>query len=70
MGNALLTERLYAQRRRSILALGLVLAGVGALAGAWAFTSFSHRADVLAAARDIPAGTRITAAAGRDRDRC
>ena len=50
------------QRRRSILALGVVLAGVGALAGAWAFTSFSHRADVLAAARDIPAGTRITAA--------
>ena len=50
------------QRRRSILALGVVLAGIGALAGAWAFTSFSHRADVLAAARDIPAGTRITAA--------
>ncbi len=50
------------QRRRSVLALGVVLAGLGALAGAWAFGSFSHRADVLAAVRDIPAGTRVTAA--------
>ena len=33
------------QRRRSILALGVVLACIGALAGAWVFTSFSHRAD-------------------------
>ena len=50
------------QRRRSVLALGVVLAGTGALAGAWAFTAAVHRADVLAVARDIPAGTRITAA--------
>ncbi len=50
------------QRRRSVLALGVVLAGTGALAGAWAFTAAVHRADVLAIARDVPAGTRITAA--------
>jgi hypothetical protein len=50
------------QRRRSILALGVVLAGLGVLAGAWTFTSFSHRVEVLAAARNLPAGTRITAA--------
>jgi len=50
------------QRRRSVLALGVVLAGAGALAGAWAFTTAVHRTDVLAVARDIPAGTRITAA--------
>ncbi|HEY2261253.1 MAG TPA: SAF domain-containing protein [Streptosporangiaceae bacterium] len=50
------------QRRRSMLALGLVLAGLGALAGAWVFTSFSHRVTVLAITRSIPAGTRITAA--------
>lgn len=50
------------QRRRSILALGVVLTGLGVLAGAWTFTSFSHRVEVLAAARNLPAGTRITAA--------
>ena len=50
------------QRRRSMLALGLVLAGLGALAGAWVFTSFSHRVTVLALTRNVPAGTRITAA--------
>jgi hypothetical protein len=50
------------QRRRPMLALGLVLAGLGALAGAWVFTSFSHRVTVLEVTRDIPAGTRVTAA--------
>jgi hypothetical protein len=39
-----------------------MLAGAGALAGAWAFTAAVHRTDVLAVTRDIPAGTRITAA--------
>ncbi len=43
-------------------ALGVVLAGLGALAGAWVFTSFSHRSAVLAVARDVPAGAQITQA--------
>jgi hypothetical protein len=50
------------QRRRSILALGLVLTGLGVLVGAWTFTSFSHRIEALRAARSIPAGAQITAA--------
>jgi hypothetical protein len=45
-----------------MLALGLVLAGLGALAGAWAWTSSSHRVTVLAVTRAVPPGTRITAA--------
>jgi hypothetical protein len=50
------------QRRRSMLALGLVLAGLGALAGAWAWTSSSHRVTVLAVTRAVPPGTQVTAA--------
>ena len=50
------------QRRRSMLALGLVLAGLGALTGAWAWTSSSHRVTVLAVTRDVPPGTQVTAA--------
>jgi SAF domain len=50
------------QRRRSMLALGLVLAGLGALAGAWVYTATSHRAPVLAVTRDVPAGAQITPA--------
>ena len=49
-------------RRRSMLALGVVLAGLGALAGAWVFTSFSHRTVVLAVTRDVAAGTQLTPA--------
>jgi hypothetical protein len=50
------------QRRRSMLALGLVLAGLGALIAAWAFTSSSHRVMVLAVTRDVPAGAHVTTA--------
>jgi hypothetical protein len=49
-------------RRRSMLALGVVLAGLGALAGAWVFTSFSHRVSVLEVTRNIAPGMQITAA--------
>ena len=48
------------QRRRSMLALGVVLAGLGALAGAWVFASFSHRAEVLALTRNVAMGTQLT----------
>lgn len=50
------------QRRRSMLALGVTLTGLGALAAAWLFTSSGHRVPVLEAARNIPAGAVITAA--------
>src|SRR5579859_3384624 len=49
-------------RRRSMLALGVVLAGLGALAGAWVFTSFSHRVSVLEVTRNLAPGTQISAA--------
>lgn len=49
-------------RRRSMLALGVVLAGLGALAGAWVFTSLSHRAEVLALTRNVAMGAQVTAA--------
>jgi hypothetical protein len=49
-------------RRRSMLALGVVLAGLGALAGAWVFTSFSHRVSVLEVTRNVPVGAQITTA--------
>lgn len=45
-----------------MLALGVVLAGLGALAGAWVFTSFSHQVSVLEVTRNLPPGTQITAA--------
>ncbi len=48
------------QRRRSVLALGVVLAGLGALAGAWVFASFSHRVEVLALTRNVAMGTQLT----------
>jgi len=49
-------------RRRSMLALGVVLAGLGALAGAWVFTSFSHQVSVLEVTRSLAPGTQITTA--------
>lgn len=49
-------------RRRSMLALGVVLAGLGALAGAWVFTSFSHQVSVLEVTRNLAPGTQISAA--------
>jgi hypothetical protein len=48
------------QRRRSMLALGVVLAGLGALAGAWVFASFSQRVEVLALTRNVAMGTQLT----------
>jgi hypothetical protein len=45
-----------------MLALGVVLAGLGALAGAWVFTSFSHRVSVLEVTRSIAVGAQLTPA--------
>jgi hypothetical protein len=49
-------------RRRSMLALGVVLAGLGALAGAWVFASFSHRVEVLALTQNVAVGAQVTPA--------
>jgi hypothetical protein len=45
-----------------MLALGVVLACLGALAGAFFFTSFAHQRQVLEVSTDVAAGQRITAA--------
>jgi len=45
-----------------MLALGVVLAGLGALAGAWVFTSFSHRVEVLALTQNVAVGAQVTSA--------
>jgi hypothetical protein len=43
-----------------MLALGVVLAGLGALAGAWVFASFSNRVEVLALTRNVAMGAQLT----------
>ena len=50
------------QWRRSMLALGVTLAGLGVLAGGFVFTSFAHQRQVLEVTADVAAGQRITAA--------
>ena len=49
-----------ARRRPVLLALGVALVAVGALAAAWLVSSSSARVAVLVAARDVPYGTVLT----------
>ncbi|MEU1628226.1 SAF domain-containing protein [Streptomyces sp. NPDC020096] len=48
------------QRRWSVLALCVVLAVVGALGASAAVTSAGNRVNVLALAKDVPAGQKLT----------
>ena len=48
------------QRRWSVVALCVVLAAVGALGATAAVTSAGHRVNVLAVAKDVPAGQQLT----------
>jgi hypothetical protein len=45
-----------------MLALGVVLAGLGALVGAWVFTASSHRVSVLEVTRNVAVGAQLTPA--------
>lgn len=45
------------RRRPGMVALGVVLTALGALAATWLVTSAGDRTTVLALARDVPAGT-------------
>lgn len=49
------------ERRWSVVALCIVLAVICALTAAWAVNSASDRTQVLAVARDVPAGQALTA---------
>ncbi|MFJ5779264.1 SAF domain-containing protein [Streptomyces sp. NPDC093094] len=49
------------ERRWSVVALCIVLAVICALTAAWAVNSASNRTQVLAVARDVPAGQALTA---------
>jgi hypothetical protein len=48
------------RRRPLMLALGLALVAVGALASVWLVSSASQRVSVLVLARDVPYGSPIT----------
>ena len=48
------------RRRPGLLALGVALVAVGALAAAWLVSTSSARVAVLVAARDVPYGTVLT----------
>lgn len=48
------------RRRPGLLALGVALVAVGALAAAWLVSASSARVAVLVAARDVPYGTVLT----------
>ncbi|MER5352595.1 SAF domain-containing protein [Kitasatospora sp. NPDC002551] len=48
-------------RRPALVAVGVALAAVGGLAGAYLVNQAGQRTDVIAVARDIPAGKVITA---------
>ncbi len=48
------------RRRPGLVALGVALTALGALATVWLVTSVGDRAAVLTLARDVPAGTVIT----------
>jgi hypothetical protein len=54
--------RLARQRRRSVLALGIVLVCLGGLAAAYLVSTANHRVPVLVAATNIPVGAVITSA--------
>ncbi|GAB2711561.1 SAF domain-containing protein [Kitasatospora kifunensis] len=49
-------------RRPALVAIGVALAAVGGLGSAYFVTAAGHRTDVIAVARDIPAGQVITSA--------
>ena len=48
------------RRRPGLLALGVALVAVGALAAAWLVSTSSSRVAVLVAARDVPYGAVLT----------
>ena len=50
------------QRRRRMLVLGLLLVVAGALVAGYLFTGLGDRTTVLMLGRDVPVGTRLTAA--------
>lgn len=50
------------RRRPGLVALGVALTALGALAAVWLLTSVGERTPVLTLARDVPAGTVITQA--------
>lgn len=50
------------RRRPALIAVGLVLAATGGAVAATTVLAAGHRVAVVAVARDVPAGTRITAA--------
>lgn len=50
------------RRRPGLVALGVVLTAVGALAATWLVASAGDRTPVLVLARDVPAGTVLTVA--------
>ena len=53
--------RLRRRRSSRLLLLAVVLAVVGALAGAYAYTAASGRVGVVALARNLPVGATVTA---------